>query len=205
MRIRNRVAVVTGASSGIGREIALALARGGAAVGLVARRREELESVAQEARAAGARALVAECDVGDDGAVAEAARKVTAELGAVDILVNAAGFAEWRPFAAISDDSHRRMMEVNYWGTFRWIRALLPGMRERRRGAIVNVVAGSGKFAFPGTSGFSASKFAVAGLSEALRRELRGSGVVVSSLYPGSVATPFWNDERIDRKFLPPL
>ncbi len=97
------------------------------------------------------------------------------------------------------------MMEINYWGTFHWIRALLPGMRERRKGSIVNVAAGSGKFALPVTSGFSASKFAVAGLSEALRRELFGSGVAVSSVFPGSVRTDFWNDDNIDVAAVPAL
>lgn len=97
------------------------------------------------------------------------------------------------------------MMDVNYWGTFHIIEALLPGMRARRRGAIVNVSAGTGRFALAVTSGFSASKFAVSGLSEALYRELRGSGVQVSCLHPGSVKTAFWDEARIPLAGLPPL
>lgn len=205
MKIQGSVAVVTGASSGIGREVALALARRGAAVALVARRRAELEAVAVEARALGARVEVLPCDVSEADAVNRAALQAVEELGPIDIVVNAAGLGIWRPFAATSDDEHREMMAVNYWGTFHWIRALLPEMRRRRHGSIVNVIAGTGKFALAVTGGFSASKFAVTGLSEALRRELAGSGVVVSSVFPGSVRTDFWNASRIDFPAVPAL
>jgi short-subunit dehydrogenase len=205
MKIRGGVAVVTGASSGVGRAVAIALAQRGAAVALVARRRAELEQVASEIRSRGGRAEVLECDVSDSAAVARAAAEARQRLGPIDILVNSAGLGIWRPFAATSDADHRAMMAVNYWGTFQWIRALLPEMRERRRGAIVNVAAGSGKFALSITSGYSASKFAVAGLSESLRRELLGSGVTVGAVFPGSVKTAFWNDANIDRAELPPL
>lgn len=205
MKIRGSVAVVTGASSGIGRSVAIALARRGAAVALVARRRKELDAVADEIRSRGGRAEAFPCDVSDPAAVARAAGEARRVLGPIEILVNSAGLGVWRPFAATTDAEHRAMMAVNYWGTFQWIRALLPEMRERRRGAIVNVVAGSGKFALSITSGYSASKFAVAGLSESLRRELLGSGVTVGAVFPGSVRTSFWNDASIDRAELPPL
>ena len=205
MRIRGSVAVVTGASSGVGRAVALALARQGAAVALVARRGQELEKVAKEIGQLGGRAVVLQCDVADPEAVERTAEEARRALGRIDILINAAGLAIWRPFAAITDEEHRAMMAVNYWGTFHWIRAVLPAMRESRRGAIVNLVAGSGKFALAVTSGFSASKFAVAGLGEALRRELLGSGVTVSSIFPGSVRTAFWDERNIDFAELPPL
>lgn len=205
MRIKGSVAVVTGASSGIGREVALALARRGAAVALVARRQDALNDVAEELRTLGARVAIVPCDVAEAAQVQAAAAAVRRELGEVDLLVQCAGLGIWRGFSAVSDEEHRQMMAVNYWGTFHWIRSLLPEMQRRRRGAIVNVVAGSGKFALPCTSGFSASKFAVAGLGEALRRELRGSGVTVSSVFPGSVRTEFWDPARIDLASVPPL
>jgi len=205
MRIRGSVAVVTGASSGIGRATALALARRGAAVALVARDESALAEVAGEIRAAGGRALALPCDVADADAVESAAATIAGALGDPTLLVNCAGCAIWRPFAAIRPDEHRRMMEVNYWGTFHWIAALLPAMRRRRAGAIVNVVAGSAKLPLPVTSGFSAAKAAVGALGESLRRELAGSGVAVTGLFPGSVRTGFWSAETIDFRAVPPL
>jgi short-subunit dehydrogenase len=97
------------------------------------------------------------------------------------------------------------MIEVNYCGTFHWIRVVLPGMCERRRGRIVNVASGAGTFALSVTSGYSASKFAVRGLSEALHRELMGTGVGVSCLCPGSIRTPFWSEEKTPSRLIPPL
>ena len=205
MRISGKVAVITGASGGLGRAAALALARHGAHVGLVARREDAIADVAREVARLGVKAHAVACDVTDPVAVARAFEGIRTELGEADILVNAAGVGIWKPFAEISDAQHRAMMEVNYWGSFHWIRAVLPGMRARRRGRIVNVASGAGKFALPVTSGYSASKFAVSGLSEALHRELLGSGVGVSCLCPGSIRTPFWNEEDTPARHIPPL
>jgi short-subunit dehydrogenase len=205
MRIAGSRAVVTGASSGIGRAVALRLARLGADVALVARGADALEKVAEEARRHGSRIVVIPCDVADPEAVARAHRAVEADLGPPDILVNAAGFGVWKPFLDIAVEEHTAMMEVMYWGAFRWIRAVLPGMVARRHGHVVNISAGSGRFALPVTSGFSAAAFALSGLSEALHRELLGSPVGVSCLHPGSVRTGFWSEARQPRRSIPPL
>jgi NAD(P)-dependent dehydrogenase (short-subunit alcohol dehydrogenase family) len=205
MRLGGTIAVVTGASRGIGRAVALDLARQGAHVALLARDAAALDETVLAAGGHGVRTLAVAVDVADEAAVSAAFARIRTELGEPDVLVNAAGFAVWKPFAAITDAEHRRMMEVNYWGTFHCIRAALPGMRARRRGGIVNVAAGTGRFALAVTSGFSASKFAVAGLSAALYRELRGSGVQLSCLHPGSVATGFWHEARTPRAGIPPL
>jgi short-subunit dehydrogenase len=205
MKIAGCIAVVTGASAGLGRATASALARRGAHVVLVARRAAELEAAAAEVRAHGVRALAVPCDVSDGEAVRAAHARAEAELGPIDILVNAAGYAVWRPFALVPEAEHRRMMEVNYWGAFHWICACLPGMRGRGRGHLVNVSAGTGKVAFAVTSGYSASKFALTGLSEALHRELQGSGVGLTCLHPGSIATEFWDEQRAPAAGLPQL
>jgi NAD(P)-dependent dehydrogenase (short-subunit alcohol dehydrogenase family) len=205
MQIKGKKVIVTGASSGIGRATALSLARWGADVALVARRGELLEQVAEEARSAGVRALVFPCDVSNPDAVEATFRRIQEELGGPDILVNAAGSGVWKPFSEITTSEHRAMMDVNYWGAFHWIRAVLPGMRERRRGRIVNVSSASGKFALAVTSGYSASKYAVTGLSEALHRELPATGVGVSCLHPGSVRTAFFSPEAIRTADLPPI
>lgn len=205
MRIRSRTAVVTGASRGIGRAVALNLARAGATTVLVARDEERLEQVAADIRSLGGTALVLPCDVADPDAVARAAARALDVGGPVDVLVNAAGFAVWRPFLEVTSEEHESMMATNYWGTFGWIRELLPGMLERGRGTIVNVSSGAGKFAFGVTSGYSASKFAVSGLSEALYREYRSRGIRVACLHPGSVRTDFWDPKNIRTDRIPPL
>jgi len=205
MRLRGTIGVVTGASSGIGRAVALDLARQGVHLALVARDAVALGEVATLAAAHGVRTLVVPLDVADAAAVAAGCARIREQLGEPDLLVNAAGFAVWKPFLDVDVDEHRQMMDVNYWGTFHCLRELLPGMRARGRGGIVNVSAGTGTFALAVTSGFSASKFAVRGLSEALYRELRGSGVQVSCLHPGSVRTPFWDDGRIPPAGLPAI
>jgi NAD(P)-dependent dehydrogenase (short-subunit alcohol dehydrogenase family) len=205
MRISGRLAVVTGASSGIGRAVALHLARAGADVALVARREAALEAVAVDVRQLGRRALVVVCDVTDAAAVDQAFQMIGEQFGAPDILVNAAGFGVWKPFMDVSVAEHRGMMEVMYWGAFHWIRALLPEMMRQQRGHVVNLSAGSGRFALPVTSGYSAAAFAIAGLSEALHRELLGTPVGVSCVHPGSVRTEFWSEENTPASMIPPL
>jgi short-subunit dehydrogenase len=205
MRIKGSVAVVTGAGGGIGRATAVALGRAGAAVGLVGRSGPRLESVRAELEALGVRAVSAPCDVRDPTAVSAAHQAIATALGPVDLLVHAAGIGVWKPFLDVTVEEHRAMMDTMYWGGFHWARALLPGMRERRRGRLVFISAGSGRFAMPVTSGYSAAAFALTGFSEALHRELLGSGVGVSCLNPGSVRTGFWNDADIPPAGVPPL
>lgn len=205
MRIAGKTAVVTGASRGIGRAVALDLANAGADVVLVARSGDRLREVAGRVREKGRAAWVVPCDVSDPEAVAEAVRQARAAVGEIQILVNAAGIGVWRPYLDITSDEHEAMMATNYWGTFWWIRHLLPGMIERGRGTVVNISSGSGKFAFGVTSGYSASKFAVTGLSEALHRECRSTGVRVCCLHPGSVRTDFWDPETIHLDEIPPV
>lgn len=205
MRIHGAVAVVTGASGGIGAATALALGRAGAAVALVARREAPLAAVRDRIAAAGGRAIVVPCDVTSASAVAAAHAAIAEAIGEPDILVNAAGYGVWKPFLTIAEADHRGMMDTMYWGSFAWCRQLLPGMRARGRGHVVNVAAASGRFALPVTSGYSAAAFALTGFSEALRREYLGTGVGISVVNPGSVATAFWSEARTPRAGLPPL
>lgn len=205
MRIQDRTAVITGASRGIGRAIALNFARAGATTILAARDEKRLDEVAELVRELGGTAHVVPCDVRDPDAVAWAAARALSATGGVDLLVNAAGVAVWRPFLEISAEEHESMMATNYWGTFWWIRNLLPAMLEQGGGTIVNLSSGAGKFGFSVTSGYSASKFAVSGLSEALYREYRSRGVRVCCLHPASVRTGFWNPENIRIDRIPPL
>ena len=200
---KDKTAVVTGASSGIGRALALRLAREGARVALVARRQDELESVAATIGELGGSATAIPCDVADHAAVEHAAARAIEELGRVDILVNNAGYGHHRPFVDWDVDDMERMMRVNYLGTLYWTKALVGSMVEGGGGTLVFVASVAGKIAPPEESAYAASKFAVVGLAEALAIELEDSGIDVLTVYPGVIRTPFFDDEALTR--MPPV
>jgi NAD(P)-dependent dehydrogenase (short-subunit alcohol dehydrogenase family) len=196
-----RAAIVTGASSGIGREIAMALAAHGARVGLLARRKDELKALADEIAYNGGVALAVPCDVTDSAQVASEVRNVLVEFGSIDILVNSAGVAVPDPLEEARLEDLRRMMEVNYFGTVHMIRAVLPVMRSARRGNIVNVGSTAGRRGEQTLTGYCASKFALVGFTEALIVELFGTGITASLVMPGPVDTPMldnphWQSRR---------
>jgi len=201
---RDKTVLVTGASSGIGRLLAVRFAREGAcAVALVARREAQLAEVAREVQALGARALVLPCDVGDRAAVLATAKTALAELGAVDVLVNNAGYGHHRRFLAWDLDDMERMLRVNFLGSLYWTKALLPQMVERRQGWIVFVASVAGKLAVPEESAYAASKFAMVGFAEALSIEVEDAGVHVLTVCPGTVRTDFFDEEALAR--MPPI
>ena len=200
--LKERTVVVTGASSGIGRGLARALSAAGARVALVARRRDRLEEVAGEIRDAGGEALVVVSDVASDASVEAAAARILKEWGPVDLLINAAGYAKHHLFKDEAAPEAERMMAVNYFGTTRWIRALLPSMQARGWGWIVNVSSFAGKLGQPDEASYSASKFAVTGLSEGLAMELAPLGIHVMCVYPVLVRTEMFEQAILDR--MPP-
>jgi short-subunit dehydrogenase len=185
--LAGEVAIVTGASSGIGAATAKELARRGAAVVLAARRADLLEAQAQAVRAAGGEALAVRTDVADAAQLAQLAERATATFGRVDILVNNAGSSWSRPLASTPPDELVGLLEVNLLAAMLLTRALLPGMVDRGHGAIVSVGSLSGRVAMEPL--YSASKYGLRGFSLALRRQLRGSGVSVSLVSPGNVRT----------------
>lgn len=197
--LRERVAVVTGASSGLGHGLARALAQRGARVALVARRRERLEELAGAIRATGGHALVLPCDVGSTEAVEDAADRVLAEYGRVDLLMNAAGYGRHVLWKDQDSAEAERMMNVNYFGVTRWIRAVLPSMRERGEGWIVNLSSLAGKLGQPDEASYAATKFAVTGLSESLAMEFEPLGIHVMCVYPVLVRTEMFDEETLAR------
>ncbi len=200
---RGKTAVITGASSGIGRLLALRLAREGAHIGLVARRENELRALASEIAAGGGRALALPCDVAERAQVLAAAERAQAELGAIDILVNNAGYGHHRRFVDWELDDIERMLRVNFLGAVYWTKALLPRMLERRSGWIVFMASVAGKLAAPDESAYAASKFAMVGFAEALSIEIEDAGVHVLTVCPGTTNTPFFDAEALAR--MPPV
>jgi len=193
------VGVVTGASSGIGAQLARELAARGMHVGLLARRTDRLEALAGEIRAAGGEAFALAADVGTRADVEAAIGAVVERHGRIDLLVNNAGYGRHVLFKDHDVADIERMMRVNYLGTVYATKAVLPPMRARRRGWIVNVSSVAGKLGQPDESAYSATKFAVAGLSEALQYEFAPFGIHVMTVYPALVRTEMFTPDVIAR------
>jgi short-subunit dehydrogenase len=196
-------AVVTGASSGIGRLLALRLAREGARLALVARREHELAAVAAEIGAMGGEAIVLPCDVADREQVLVTAERAQEVLGPIDHLVNNAGYGRHRLFLEWDLEDMERMMRVNYLGSLYFTKTLVQSMVERGRGWIVFVSSVAGKIAPPDETAYVASKFAMAGLASSLSIEVEDAGVHVLNVCPGAIRTDFFDEEALER--LPPV
>ena len=186
--IANQVTVVTGAGRGIGRAIAIELGKLGAQVVLAARSRSELEDTAQ---LIGAKASVIPTDVRKQDEVYRLFEQVGTTLGAVDVLVNAAGLGIFGPVVDFKDEDFENLIETNLRGIFLACRRVLPSMIERQRGHIVNIASIAGKVGSANRAVYCASKFGVIGFTESLAEEVRQYGVRVSVICPGSTDTRF--------------
>ena len=187
-----QVAVISGASAGIGREAALALATRGLRLALLARRPEPLAEVAALAREAGAPdVVVCPCDVREESSVREAVAATLHRFGRIDILLNNAGLSLNGEIDGYSMADWRTVLDTNLTGTFLLCREVLPTMKAQRSGQILNVSSGAGRNGIRGMAAYCASKFGVVGLTEALGHEVRAFQIRVAVLLPGSVATDF--------------
>jgi uncharacterized protein len=189
-RFKDRIVLVTGASSGIGRETALAFAAAGADVVLVARSADALAKVAAAARKHGVKALSIPTDVTKRAAVQACFRKAMARFGRIDVVVNNAGVMLPSPVCEIKAPDLQRMLDVNLFGALWVMQAAVKVMRTQGSGHIVNVASLAGRRGFSPLGGYSATKFALVGLTEALRTELVGEPVTVSLVMPGVIDTP---------------
>ena len=195
--LQGKNALITGAGKGIGRALAIALAQEGVNVGLVARTAADLELVADELKAYDVKTVVATADVADIGAVNTAVAKVKAGLGHIDILINNAGISSFGSFMELEPERWEQIVKVNLFGPYYVTRAVLPDMLERKTGDIVNISSTAGKSGNAVTSAYSASKFALIGMSESLMQEVRKQNIRVTTLTPSTIATDMAKDLKL--------
>jgi len=193
--LAGEVAIITGASGGIGAATARELARQGASLVLAARREEELEALAAELQATGRAALAAPTDLTDHGQIERLVQQALETFGKIDILVNNAGIGTPRSLAKTPPDAIVRELEINLVSAILLTRAALPGMLERHHGAIISIASVAGHVGVEPL--YSATKFGLRGFSHSLRRQLRGSGVTVSVVSPGFIRTPMTADMKL--------
>lgn len=187
--LKNKNALITGAGKGIGKAVAIALAKEGVNVILLARTQSDLDEVAKEVNALGVQSLALAADVADINSVNTAIEKALAEFKTIDILINNAGIAAFGKFLELEPAAWERIIQVNLMGTYYVTRAVLPNMIERQTGDIINISSTAGLSGNALTSAYSASKFAVLGLTESLMQEVRKHNIRVTALTPSTVAT----------------
>ena len=187
--LSGQVALVTGGSRGLGLALARELAREGCRLAICARDEAELERAREELARAGAEVMAVPCDLRDEGQVGAMVEAVTARFGRIDVLVNNAGIILVGPVEAMRPEDFARAMETDFFGVLYPTLAVLPQMRARRSGRIVNVTSFGGKVAVPHLLPYTAAKFAAVGFSEGLRAELAPDGIAVVTVVPGEMRT----------------
>lgn len=195
MTLQGKNSIVTGAGSGIGRAIALEMARQGANVACADLNLNSAETVAQEVIDEGRRALVIEVDVASFPAVAAAVRKIYDEFRQIDILVNNAGFGQYLAFWEITEEFWDRMIAVHLKGNFNCTRAVIEGMIAQKSGRIINISSVAGLTGTPTHSHYSAAKAGIIGFTKALAKEVAPFGITVNAVAPGMVDTPLIRKE----------
>lgn len=191
MRLKDKIALITGASRGIGRASALALSKEGCTIVGVARTQKDLESLRKEIEGAGGKAMGVVTDVTDSAQVAACIAKTIEAHGRIDLLVNNAGIGGYRPFLEWSEEDYDRIMATNTKSTWLFCKEVIPHMLNAGGGQIVNVASVAGLQGYPSEAIYCASKFAQVGLSQALDREFFERGIKVSLVCPGGVETFF--------------
>ncbi len=199
--ITNRTALITGASSGIGKATALAFAKAGINLILVGRDRDKLTAVAQAAEAVGVTAKTYVVDLSKLDRVSATIAEIAAEHEDLDILINNAGIAYTGSIADSPLSDWQKVIDLNLTSVFQCVQGILPHMRQRKSGSIVNVSSIAGKQVFPNWGIYSVSKFGLMALTQAIATEERANGIRVTAVCPGSVNTPLWDTDTVQADF----
>jgi NAD(P)-dependent dehydrogenase (short-subunit alcohol dehydrogenase family) len=191
----NKNCVVTGAGSGVGRAVVLKLAHEGWRIALLGRRLEALQETVQLVGKNATNLKPYACDVGNEAEAADTCRRILAEFGTVDVLVNSAGTnVPRRSLEELSPADYHAMIDANLHGPYYLVQAFLPHMRKRGEGTIINIVSDAGKLASPKAGpGYVMSKFGLAGLTQSINAEERGRGIRACAIFPGDIDTPLLN------------
>jgi NADP-dependent 3-hydroxy acid dehydrogenase YdfG len=199
--ITNRTALITGASSGIGKATALAFAKAGIHLALVGRDRDKLTAVAQAAEAVGVKAKTYVVDLSKLDRVSAKIAEIAAEHENLDILINNAGIAYTGSIADSPLADWQKVIDLNLTSVFQCVQGILPHLRQRKSGSIVNVSSIAGKQVFPNWGIYSVSKFGLMALTQAIAAEERANGIRVTAVCPGSVNTPLWDTDTVQSDF----
>jgi 3-oxoacyl-[acyl-carrier protein] reductase len=202
MRLKNKVAVITGGAQGIGRAIAVGMAREGAKVVVADLQSEKAGSVADEVKILGGDALGFEVNVADESSVKRLAEATFAEFGRVDILVNDAGVYLKSSVVDMSEADWDRTLDINLGGNFLCCRAFVPAMREQKSGRIISMASGIGHYGMKQFSHYAASKAAIIGFVKSLARELGPDGITVNAICPGSANTAMPRGHRSEEEVM---
>jgi len=205
--LENKIVWVTGAGRGIGKAIAEAFGKEKAAVALSSRTTEELQSLSESINATGGKASPFPCDVSSEKEVKNTYHKIQKTLGSLDILINNAGVAKFKPLLETTTEDWDWMMDINLKGAFLCVKMVLPSMIEKRSGHIFNIVSVAGIQPLPFSAAYGASKYGLMGLTAITREEVRKHNIKVTAIIPGAVDTPIWKGIEGDfdhSKMVPP-
>lgn len=201
--LEGKVALVTGASRGIGKAIAIALAEFGADVAVAARTVEALEQTAKEVQALGRRSLVVPCDVTDSGQTERMVEQILGELGGLEVVVNNAGGSRFMaPLLGVREDGWDKSINVNLKSVYLVCKAAGPHLLRQEKGSVINISSVAGVQASPTLSFYSAAKWGVIGVTRTLAKEWGGTGVRVNAISPGAVDTDIWGNLTEDPNFV---
>ncbi len=194
-------AIITGASSGIGKATALAFANAGIDLALVSRSQEKLDAVAKVAAEVGVEAKTYALDLSCLEEIEAKIRVIASEFGSIDILVNSAGLGYTNFLQETSLSDWQRVMDLNFMSIVECVRGVLPSMRDRQRGTIINIASVAAEVSFPEWGAYSSSKAALVAFSQVLAAEERANGIRVVTISPGAVNTPLWETETVQANF----